>query len=75
MGNRARSYGINVIGLERKGFDADAIRALKHAYRVLFRARLPLEAAIQRLRQELPDQPDVQRLTAFITNSQRGVIR
>jgi UDP-N-acetylglucosamine acyltransferase len=75
VGNRARSYGINVIGLERKNFPPETIQALKQAYRVLFRSRLTLEAALARLDAELPDDPEVRLLSAFIRGSQRGVIR
>ena len=75
VGNRARSYGINVIGLERKKFPQEAIQALKHAYRVLFRSKLTLQAAIERLEKDLPGHPEVGRLIGFIRSSQRGVIR
>ncbi len=75
VGNRAKSFGINVIGLERKGFTPETINALKHAYRVLFRSRLTLDKALERLRAELSGQPEVERMTAFIVASRRGVIR
>lgn len=75
VGNRARSYGINVIGLERKKFPQETIQALKHAYRVLFRSKLALQAAIERLEKDLPGHPEVGRLIGFIRSSQRGVIR
>ncbi len=75
VGNRARSYGINVIGLERKNLPPETIQALKQAYRILFRSRLTLEAALARLDAELPDAPEVRLLAAFIRGSQRGVIR
>ncbi|MCZ6695828.1 MAG: acyl-ACP--UDP-N-acetylglucosamine O-acyltransferase [Acidobacteria bacterium] len=75
VGNRAKSYGINVIGLERKKFPAESIRDLKRAYRILFRSRLALEKALARLEKEIPEGPEVQHLTSFIRTSQRGVIR
>lgn len=75
VGNRARSFGINVIGLERKQFVPETIRALKQAYRILFRSRLTLEAAFERLSREIPDTPEVGALVEFIRGSQRGVIR
>lgn len=75
VGNRARSYGINVIGLQRKKFAADAIRALRRAYRILFRSKMPLEEALLRLEREFADQPDVAYMAAFIRSSRRGVIR
>ncbi len=75
VGNRAKSFGINVIGLERKKFTADAIQALKQAYRILFRSRLTLEAGLERIDRELAGHTDVARLSTFIRSSQRGVIR
>ena len=75
VGNRARSYGVNVIGLERRGFSPEAVQALKRAYRILFRSRLSLEAAMARLEEEMPGQEDVSYLADFIRGSQRGVIR
>ncbi len=75
VGNRAKSFGINVIGLERKKFTPESIQALKQAYRILFRSRLTLEAGLERIDRELAGQTEVARLGAFIRSSQRGVIR
>ena len=75
VGNRARSYGINVIGLERKGIPADTIAALKSAYRTLFRMRLGLEEALGRLEEDAGRVPEVRLLLDFIRGSERGVIR
>ena len=75
VGNRAKSFGINVIGLERKGFAPETIQALRRAYRILFRSKLALQAAIERLASELAGYEEVRRLVDFIHASQRGVIR
>lgn len=75
VGNRARTYGINVIGLERKAFPAETIQALKRAYRLLFRAHLPLEAAVERVRGELAACAEAIALADFVASSERGVIR
>lgn len=75
VGNRARTHGINVIGLQRKNFPPETIQALRRAYRILFRARLPLQEAQARLRAEMPDTPEVLELLDFVAGSQRGVIR
>ena len=48
VGNRAKSFGINVIGLERKHVAPEAIQALRQAYRILFRSRLVLQEALDR---------------------------
>jgi len=75
VGNRARAYGINVVGLERKGVAASTIQALKQAYRLLFRAHLSQEEALQRVRAEIGEVEEVRRLADFIAGSERGVIR
>jgi UDP-N-acetylglucosamine acyltransferase len=75
VGNRAKSFGINVIGLERKQFAPETIQALRQAYRILFRSRLTLQEGLDRIQNELPSQPEVGRLAAFIRGSRRGVIR
>jgi UDP-N-acetylglucosamine acyltransferase len=75
VGNRARTHGINVVGLQRKKFTPEAIQALRRAYRLLFRAHLPLEEAIAKVRAEMAGQADVMVLTDFVATSQRGVIR
>src|SRR4029079_8292223 len=46
-GNPPRVRGVNSVGLRRSGFDEDARRALKDAYRILFRSALPLQNALQ----------------------------
>ena len=67
--------GINSIGLARHGFSEDQISRVKEAYRILFRSKLPLEDAVERLRTELGDQPEIQALLTFVTTSERGLTR
>jgi UDP-N-acetylglucosamine acyltransferase len=75
VGNRAKSFGINVVGLERKNFPQETIQALRQAYRILFRSRLALDEALDRLRNEFAGQDEVARMADFIRGSKRGVIR
>ena len=75
VGNRAKTYGINVIGLQRRDYPPETIQALRRAYRILFRSHLPLEEAQTRLRAEAPHSPEVLALLDFVAGSQRGVIR
>ncbi|MDR2166080.1 MAG: acyl-ACP--UDP-N-acetylglucosamine O-acyltransferase [Zoogloeaceae bacterium] len=74
-GNTATPYGINVEGLKRRGFHADAITALKRAYRVLYKSGLMLEEAREKLAGMSQEQPDVQRFVDFLEHSRRGIIR
>jgi UDP-N-acetylglucosamine acyltransferase len=69
-GNPARARGINVVGLRRAGFEAEAIGALRRAYRVLLRGGLPLEGALVLL--EGDAEAAVRELAAFIRGSRRG---
>ena len=73
--NHARIYGINTLGLERKGFSAETIGELKHAYRICFRSRLNTGDALARLREQGWSAPEVALLVAFIESSERGFIR
>ena len=75
VGNRARAYGINVMGLQRKEFSQETIEALKRAYRILLRSKLTRLEAEQRVEQETPGVPEVEELVAFIRSSERGVVR
>jgi UDP-N-acetylglucosamine acyltransferase len=75
QGDRAELVGINSIGLARHGFSEDQISRVKEAYRILFRSKLPLEDAVERLRTELGNQPEIQALLTFITTSERGLTR
>jgi UDP-N-acetylglucosamine acyltransferase len=71
----ARTYGVNTIGLERKGFDATRLKALREAYRTLFRRGLRVVEAAAQLRQEGALTADVEELLRFIETSERGFIR
>ena len=75
VGNHARVYGVNTIGLERKGFTPEAIKAIKAAFRLLFQSKLNTQAALERIRAELAEVPEVAYLADFIGSSQRGVIK
>jgi UDP-N-acetylglucosamine acyltransferase len=69
----ARGVGLNLVGLRRAGIDEDEIRALKRAYRLLFRAKLPLAEALAEL--DAIDSARVRRLAEFVRASERGIIR
>jgi UDP-N-acetylglucosamine acyltransferase len=69
-GNPARARGLNVVGLRRAGVGAARLRTLKEAYRLLLRAGLPLEVALERMA-ALAD-PMVGEMIAFVKGSKRG---
>jgi UDP-N-acetylglucosamine acyltransferase len=72
-GNPARVRGLNTIGLRRGGFSPEARAALKRAYQLLFRARLPLQRALEEL--EASGDENVAHLARFISASRRGFTR
>ena len=74
-GNRARLVGVNLVGLRRRGLPPSTRSKLKRAYRILFHARLRLQPALERVRTELADSPEVQRLVRFLETSERGFSR
>ena len=69
-GNPARLRGVNSVGLRRAGFDEEARRELKNAYRTLFRSALPLDEALARLAGS--DDVNINHLIRFIRGSKRG---
>jgi UDP-N-acetylglucosamine acyltransferase len=73
VGNRARIYGVNTIGLQRRGFAPDVIAAIRHAYRVLLQSRLNTTEAVARLEGEALV-PEVRVLVDFIKGAKRGVV-
>jgi UDP-N-acetylglucosamine acyltransferase len=74
VGNRARIYGVNTLGLARKGLSPETIAAIRAAYRVLLQSRLNTSEAVARLEAETPLVPEVAELVRFIRTAQRGVI-
>ncbi len=75
VGNRARSHGVNIIGLRRKGFPKEVIEAIKSAYKILFRSKLLLSEALSKAESELGSFEEVRYFCEFIRDSKRGVIR
>jgi UDP-N-acetylglucosamine acyltransferase len=69
------SYSINKVGLERRGFDRQRLRAIHHAYRLLLASKMNIGQAIEKLKAEGVDSPDVAYLVEFIEKSDRGIIR
>lgn len=74
-GNRAVPAGINSEGMKRRGFDSDAIRAVKNAYKALYRQGLPFETARSQILEQAADNEALQPFTRFFALSERGIIR
>jgi len=74
-GFRTKLYGLNIVGLKRHGFSAERIGRLKQAYRILFQSGDVLDRAVERVRAEVPPDPDVEILLRFLRSSKRGFCR
>jgi len=75
VGNRARIYGLNTIGLMRRGFTGETLSRLKRAYRYLLVSKLTTSRALRQIEEDdTLTCPEVQYLVEFIRSSQRGVI-
>src|SRR6201987_712532 len=69
------AFGLNALGLERRGFTKDRIRKIHHAYKVLRASKLNTSQALEKLKAELDCGEDVDLLIEFIEASERGVIK
>ncbi len=75
QGNHAKLFGLNLVGLQRRNFPENTLKAIKNAYRIIFRSDMLLEAALEKASQEVEDLPEVRHFINFIKNSKRGVCR
>jgi UDP-N-acetylglucosamine acyltransferase len=73
-GSRAKLYGLNVVGLERRGFTKEDISKLKKAYKLLFRSALPLSTSLKIVQDDLKSDR-IDTLIDFIKSSKRGICR
>jgi UDP-N-acetylglucosamine acyltransferase len=70
-----RSYGLNSVGLERRGFSKERIQKIHRAFRVLLNSKLNTSQAVEKLKSEGDQGEDVAMLLRFIKESERGVIK
>ena len=75
VGAKPACYGLNRIGLERKGVPAPTIERLEAAVRLLLRSKQPLEEVLAKLQADYGEDPEIAYLADFIETAQRGVIR
>lgn len=75
QGDRARMFGLNIVGLRRVGYKLEVITALRNAYRELFHQGTPLRIALEQVREVYAEVPEVGELVTFIETSRRGVCR
>ena len=75
VGNHAKCYGLNITGMKRRGYSRAAIDSLHHAFHLLLSAKLNTTQAVERIKQEITNSPEVSNLLRFIEASDRGVTK
>lgn len=72
-GDPLRLYGLNSVGLQRRGISPEVRLSIKRAYRMLFHSSFNISQAVAKARAELPVTPELEHFLAFIEASERGV--
>lgn len=75
VGNHAKCYGLNRVGVRRRGYSNETITALHHAFHLLLSSKLNTTQAIERIREEIRNSNEVDELIQFIEDSKRGVVK
>ncbi len=75
VGNHAKCYGLNTVGMKRRGYPQETVEALHHAFRLLLSSKLNTTQALARIRDEIGDSAEVEELVRFIETSRRGVVK
>ncbi len=75
FGTPAEAAGINLVGLQRRGFSAETVLNIKRAYRLIYRKGLTVKNALIELQAMIAECPDIQMFIDFIQSSERGIVR
>lgn len=75
QGNHAKCYGLNRVGMRRRGYAKEIIEKLHHAFHLLLSAKLNTTQAIKKIKEEISDCREVDLLIEFIETSKRGVVK
>lgn len=74
-GHMAKPHGINGEGLKRRGYDPQTLRCIREAYKIIYKSKLTLSQAIERLRLLGNECPEVIPLADFLASAARGIVR
>ena len=69
VGRPAEPHSVNAEGLKRRGYTADQIRNIRHAYRILYRSKLKLADATEELTKLAAEQPEIEAFVAFLNDT------
>src|SRR6266446_6243999 len=72
---KTKTFGVNTVGLERKGFSKERLETLNRAFRLLLRSKLNTTQALAEMRAKLGGSEDVQELVRFIETAERGIVK
>jgi UDP-N-acetylglucosamine acyltransferase len=75
VGNHAKCYGVNKVGVRRRGYSRETVAALHHAFHLLLSSKLNTTQALERMRAEITNSPEVDELIHFVESSKRGVVK
>lgn len=75
VGNRAKIFDVNSIGLSRNGFSSEAISSIKKAYRYLIFSKMNTSQALEAIERDLPSTEEVRKIITFIRSSERGICK
>lgn len=75
VGNHAKCYGLNKVGVRRRGYSSETIAALHHAFHLLLSSKLNTTQALERIREEIKNSDEVNELVRFVETSKRGVVK
>jgi UDP-N-acetylglucosamine acyltransferase len=75
QGNHARCFGMNKVGMKRKGYSKETIEKVGHAFHLLLSSKLNTSQAIEKIREEISGCEEVDLLVNFIETSKRGVVK
>lgn len=75
QGNHAKCYGLNRVGLKRRGYSRETIEKLHHAYNLLLQSKLNTTQAVEQIKAEISECEEVDILISFIESSKRGIVK
>ena len=75
QGNHAKCYGLNRVGMKRRGYAKDTIEKLHRAYHLLLSAKLNTTQALEKIKEEIKDCKEVDLLVEFYETTKRGVVK
>ena len=75
QGNHAKCFGLNRVGMKRRGYSKDTISKLHHAFHLLLNSKLNTRQAVEKIKEEIKNSPEVDLLADFIETSKRGVVK